>query len=182
MKLAIPLHCVSRHLIIVAAAMVMIKPFAAEMLAPDEQPKKVESAKSSADGKDASSQGSDARFLTGKADSIVDAKTGLEWAQADNGVDTDLAGATQFCETKGNGWRLPVVDELATLFDASLNSPCGKWTCHVSPKFRLTALFALSTPRDNANQPWIYSFVHGYRHLGSVEYRANARALCVRRS
>lgn len=58
-----------------------------------------------------------------KPDGIHDSSQNLIWAEKDNGSTTDWAGAKAYCASLGAGWKLPSVQALQSLYDAS-----GKYT------------------------------------------------------
>ena len=124
------------------------------------------------------------RFAEGSG-VVLDTKTGLEWAQSDNGSDIDWNGAMAYCN-KGGGWRLPTPDELQAIHDTSLSVPCGThdgqaFTCYTSPKFNLTMTWFWSNQQNGSSQAWLVDLSFGLRDAFPVEYRILFRALCVRR-
>jgi len=109
--------------------------------------------------------------------------TRVDWTQADSQTDTDNAAARAWCTKKGEGWGLPAADELAELIDRSGRSSttCGRFTCNVSTRFRLTAPTYWS---KDANGPELALVVHlllGGRHSALLDVQRGYRALCVKR-
>ena len=61
------------------------------------------------------------RFVDHGDGTITDTKTGLMWAAADNGIPINWPDSLLFCEDYNGGghndWRLPTLEELASLYD-----------------------------------------------------------------
>lgn len=110
--------------------------------------------------------------------------TGVEWTQSDNGSDINWEGANSWCSNKGDGWRLPTVEELLSLYDKSgaVKTPCGEFTCEVSPLFRLSSEWFWSGEREGSSEAWFVNLFNGVRHSSDVSYTYYKRALCARRS
>ncbi|MEZ5502388.1 MAG: DUF1566 domain-containing protein [Halioglobus sp.] len=111
--------------------------------------------------------------------------TGLVWTQADNGSDIGWEAAGAYCTGRGNGWRLPSVEELLSLYDKSgtLSSGCGAgYTCGVSPLFRLTGPWYWSNEANNALSSWLVILTKGTPYAYAVSDPAKKRVLCVRAS
>tara|TARA_R110002073_G_scaffold58550_4_gene148261 strand:- start:2401 stop:2907 length:507 start_codon:yes stop_codon:yes gene_type:complete len=108
--------------------------------------------------------------------------TGLEWAQADNGSDIAWDAAGKYCADKGNGWRLPSVAELQSLYDksGSMESGCGTgFTCKVSPLFHLTGPWIWSNEASNSMSSWIVILTKGNTYTFVAADASKKRALCV---
>ena len=112
---------------------------------------------------------------------VVQCASKLEWAESDNGFDINWNHATNYCNGKGGGWRLPSSEELQAIYDTSLSVSCGQWTCHTSPKIHLTAVWFWSNQPEGSSQAWLVNLVNGGRAAYTVEHRDYMRALCVRR-
>jgi hypothetical protein len=126
---------------------------------------------------------------------LLDSQTGLQWTQEDNGQDIDWNSAQQYCQSStwaGGGWRLPTVDELAGIYDASatpfhcLSFQGTEHSCKTSSLFHLTsvAFWSGSTAepdKDGSALAWYVYLPDGYR-LRLVVSASDVRALCVRRS
>lgn len=121
------------------------------------------------------------RFLAG-AGVVVDTRTRLVWAQADNALDTTWREAVNYCKRRGVGWRLPSVNELQTLHDAALSVPCGRWTCRASPLFRLSGPWFWSNQRTVSSQAQFVYLTDGAPGTVHVGNRNGLQAMCVRRS
>jgi len=134
---------------------------------------------------DATCQGNQAMMLEQRGSGVLrQCVTGLEWMQSDNGSNINWREATQYCQSRGGGWRLPQVSELQGIYDGSgaLRTRCGSGdTCKISPSFRLTGPYAWSSEQERSSQAWyIVSFFSGWRHSYDVG-SDGTRALCVRR-
>ena len=61
------------------------------------------------------------RFVNHGDGTVTDTKTGLMWAAKDNGIPISWPDSLKYCEDhKGGGhtdWRLPTLEELASLYD-----------------------------------------------------------------
>jgi hypothetical protein len=133
---------------------------------------------------------SPARFEA--ADGVVrDAETALVWTQKDNGADIDLAGATTYCDGLSlagrDDWRLATIEELAALYDESVESPPtylyrGKpYPLRMDPAFQLSAPGVWSSSMQYAPRvAWSFFFSSGRRLSTVVNMTNYQRALCVR--
>jgi len=116
---------------------------------------------------------------------IRDNESGLDWTQSDNGADIDWHQANAWCNQRGDGWRLPSVDELAALYDESgqLATSCGAYTCKVYSGFRLTTPYGFywSGTAKGSSEAWFVDLLDGHRYSIDVSISDDERALCVRR-
>jgi hypothetical protein len=103
-----------------------------------------------------------------------------QWADADNGADINWNEATQYCTSKGSGWRLPTSAELQASSQSGHSTPCGAWTCKVSSNSRLTSAFFWSSEPNGSAEAWLVSLFNGNRAAIRAESRGATRALCVR--
>jgi hypothetical protein len=95
------------------------------------------------------------------SEAVLDRETGLVWQRSLGALPTVWAGASDSCvgaRTGGRmGWRLPTVNELASLFDPSVVTapflPSGHPFLNAPPS---TSLFWTATP---GSMPAFYSFV-----------------------
>jgi hypothetical protein len=84
-----------------------------------------------------------ARFSSLACGAVSDSKTGLTWLLDSNGnITWDAAVAwADSADACGRKWRLPTIEELATLYDAQLSAGTGYYTggvhypAHISPLF-----------------------------------------------
>ena len=85
------------------------------------------------------------------SDAVLDRETGLVWTRAPNTTRVTYAQASAAClrRTTGNraGWRLPTVNELASLFDpAAPPLPAGHPFTGIPPATSVTTFFWSTTP------------------------------------
>jgi polyisoprenoid-binding protein YceI len=121
---------------------------------------------------------------------VQDMQTGLEWTRSDNGYDIDWNHAQQVCAHLPGKWRLPILDELAAIYQSSqaAGASCGTSRCGISEAFRLSSEWLWSANEvgndgsDGAELAWGFLMVNGAR-TKSVQYAGEgSRALCVRGS
>ena len=134
-----------------------------------------------------SAQEAKKRFIVQKDGTIQDTKTGLHWAEKDNGSDITWGKAKAYCEAYSAGghkdWRMPTTKELATLYGNS-----GKNTKNetpesidvITPNLSITAPYVWSSEKRTDNKSLTFNFTYGtikrlYRASGT-----NRRALPVR--
>ena len=108
---------------------------------------------------------------------LRDARTGLNWAQADNGTAINWQDAEQFCA--GRGLRLPTVAQLQGIFDKAQKNPCGEFTCGVSPLFRLTGINLWTSERNGPLEAWYVNLYSGFRSSHAITSVTGTSALCV---
>ncbi len=108
-------------------------------------------------------------------------RDGLLWTGSDNGSDVNWNDALAWCERKGNGWRLPTVNELQSLANASdaVKSTCGGRKCKAPPDFRLTRDYFWSSETGGCAGAWVVEFDLGWKNCIIVS-EIQLRALCVR--
>ncbi len=112
-----------------------------------------------------------------------EAAHGPEWALSDNGSDINWNEATNYCASKGSGWRLPTSAELQSLYNTAHSGvPCGAYTCKVESKFRLNGPVFWTNEREGSSAAFIVFLFNGRRFANPLGDRNDARALCVRRS
>ena len=121
---------------------------------------------------------------------IVDTFTDLQWTQRDNLYDINWPDAKAYCEAlplAGGGWRLPTIQELSQVYTAGRDgtTPCGDYTCKVSPKFYLTSVWfwsnELTATSDGSSGARDIFLFNGGRDVSTLSHSVNHRALCVRR-
>ncbi len=92
------------------------------------------------------------RFVNHGDGTVTDTKTGLMWAAKDNGSPLNWQNALSYCQNYSGGghtdWRLPTLDELASLYDPREKNKCG---------YHITKLIDTS-----ASSCWA-SETHGYK-------------------
>lgn len=117
---------------------------------------------------------------------IVDTFTDLQWTQRDNLYDINWPDAKAYCEAlplAGGGWRLPTMQELNQVYTAGRDgtTPCGDYTCKVSPKFYLTSVWFWSNELYRSWGASYFVLVNGGQDKFPLSQSTDQRALCVRR-
>jgi len=69
----------------------------------------------------------DTDTATGWCDGLLDQATSLCWENPPNPIERNLSSAQTYCESLGEGWRLPLIQELISLI-----RECGSADCPVS--------------------------------------------------
>lgn len=97
----------------------------------------------------ATDSGGDSRFIGHSNGTVVDTKTGLMWAAADNGEDVNWTAAALFCEEYAGGgftdWRLPTCEELSTLYTPEKANEDGLF---LSGVIRLSSIMMWTSDRQ----------------------------------
>ena len=134
------------------------------------------------------------RWVSGEAGVVNDIKTGLQWTRQDNGSDIDWNAAKSYCSARRQGWRLPSIEELSSIFiepDAGAAGQgingvaCGHSLCRVANVFSLGDSWFWSSTQvgqdggDGIELAWGLQLVNGAR-TQSVMEADFGRALCVR--
>jgi len=104
---------------------------------------------------------------------VLDTATGLEW-QAEVTGEMNWDEANEHAESLGNGWRLPTVEELATLIDYSRYNPATAFPNHKTRFF-----WSSSVSAGSASLAWGVNFAHGYVSINDKDF--DYRVRCVRR-
>jgi hypothetical protein len=117
----------------------------------------------------------------------TDPATGLTWARQDNGTDVHWRQASNYCADLGLGgysnWRLPTIEEIATVYDAGEVSTCGLSECNIKVGITLSAPVAWSSSAGKASsEAWVFGFSNGSPVSLIRTVSISKRALCVRRS
>jgi len=103
-------------------------------------------------------------------DAVFDKETGLVWEQAPHTEETPWGAARRYCNelSLGNrrGWRLPAIQELQSLTDATQTSPtlpAGHPFSHVDP-----SVFYWSSTADafDPASVWVMTFADGQTAFG----------------
>ncbi len=112
----------------------------------------------------------------------TDRTTGLMWPAAHDGKTMNWADANASCSALGLAghldWRLPTINELKAIYDASLPLP------HVRGiKISDRNFWAWSSERhDSWGEAWVFGFLAGGRNSDDMRHSDGLRALCVRRA
>jgi hypothetical protein len=126
------------------------------------------------------------RFAPAGADVVHDSRTGLDWPARDSDSEQSWPGADRFCrEMKsgqgGRSWRLPSIEELAGLYDVSMEQPCGeKAVCRVDGAIDLTSPYQWSVTAPQPERRGYFDFAHGTRLTPLIRPSLTRRVLCVR--
>jgi hypothetical protein len=111
---------------------------------------------------------------------VVDSHTGLMWALQDNGKDIDWYGAKKFCTDFSAGgytdWRLPDIEELATLYTGGESNKDGYF---IAGPFKITDCCMWSS-FDNMGGALAFSFKSGGKTPMYLTDKYQLRALPVR--
>jgi hypothetical protein len=112
----------------------------------------------------------DGRFIAYANGTVLDTQTNLMWAAKDNGKGINLANAqTYFKNYRGGGykdWRMPTQDELAGLYDGSVNGQNGQ---HLTTLITLTGCCPYAS-EIRGNNPACFDFTYGNRLWASSPY------------
>ncbi len=111
---------------------------------------------------------------------VTDPRSGLKWAQSDNGTEISWPDAVKACSARGDAWRLPSIDELEALYDPAQSVACGGNYCHAASDFMLSGGWFWSRESDGGTQAWGYNLDIGRRDLNAIAGSSYGRALCVR--
>lgn len=104
-----------------------------------------------------------------KETTVLDTKTGLEWAREVLGP-MHWKVAMDAAQAKGDGWRLPTIEELITLINFSRCEPASEFPGQPSVWFWSSSSYAL-----NASSAWSVNF--GY---GNVDNNGKTYSYCAR--
>jgi len=107
---------------------------------------------------------------------VVDPGTGLTWAATDNGSDVSLLEAEEHCSQMGEGWALPTIRQLQTVFRAG-GSKCSR---NVIRGIKLTGCRLWSSDAAKAGKHEFLSFENGRHYRRSADSANRMRVLCVR--
>ena len=118
-------------------------------------------------------------------DAVLDIETGLVWEQSPDPTSKSWANAMNDCNQKtvGNrkGWRLPIIQELATLVDPTQNNPAlpsGHPFSNVE-SFLYWSASTVAAPEGDTSIAWVVDFSDG-DVIGGEGKLASIFAWCVR--
>ena len=118
---------------------------------------------------------------------LQDGTTGLQWTRKDNGADINWLDADSYCRGKHDGWRLPSIEELAAIYDATAGpTRCAEEACRIAGQFALSGAWFWSATQvgkdatDGIELAWGILMVNGVRTQSVREAKYASRALCVR--
>ncbi len=117
--------------------------------------------------------------LDGQA--VLDKETGLVWEQSPNTTTMDWPSACSHCYqrevAKCKGWRLPHVEELASLVDNDNLYPALP-TDHPFSNVQLFSYWSSTTNAPDASYAWFVGFDDGY--VGYYDKSSDHHVWCVR--
>lgn len=107
---------------------------------------------------------------------VYDKQTGLEWI---TGPDKDINwnDAQTWVESQrvgGNGWRMPTLNELKTLFRKSEGSR------NMTPLLKTTGWWVWSGDTEGSTSAWFFCFDDGFELVYNRQTFRNLRAFAVR--
>ena len=135
--------------------------------------------------------GVDSRFVDNGDGTVTDTRTNLMWAQTDNMGHISWHDAKLYCDyiilSDHNDWRMPTVEELATLFDDSLDgyeTICGH-NIKSAPQVELSCGFVWSSDILDVAGGYLvsamaYNYAKGYQYSARMSQYRGYRALPVR--
>ena len=127
---------------------------------------------------------SDNHFIVNNNGTVLDTRTNLIWAERDNGENISWANAKSYCENyRGGGysdWRLPTLDELASLYDESKSRKYNAYDLpiHLTDLISFSFCYAWASGRCGELAEY-FDFRNGRRACDS-QYLGGTRALPVR--
>jgi Protein of unknown function (DUF1566) len=131
----------------------------------------------------------DGRFIAYDNGTVLDTKTKLMWAAKDNGSDINWQDAKFYCENYHGGgytdWRMPTLDELDGLYDASKSHPAacyGRNSIHVATELIDITCFCpwASETSETTGEADFFDFGPGIRSGFASQLTRFSRALPVR--
>jgi hypothetical protein len=126
------------------------------------------------------------RFISLGADVVRDARTGLVWVSRDIGQGLSWRDADRHCRglapaSSGAGWHLPSIEELLSLYDTSMEQPCGEAAvCRIDPAIDLSSPYQWSATSPQPNRRVYYDFSLGSRLAPLTRPSLTRGTLCTR--
>jgi len=122
----------------------------------------------------------DGRFMDNGDGTVTDTKTGLMWANKDNGKDIDWSNAKGYCENyRGAGytdWRMPTQDQLAGIYSPNTKNRYGQ---HVTKLINITDCCPWVSETRGSEAAY-FSFGNGGRSWSQQSSSSGSRILAVR--
>lgn len=125
------------------------------------------------------------RFVPLDADAVRDTHTGLVWAARDAGRELSWPEADRYCGALASNsssvqWRLPTIDELAALYDASMEEPCGPAAiCRIAPALHLSSPYLWSATAPQSERRAYYDFSLGSQLAPLIRPTLTRGVLCA---
>ncbi len=120
------------------------------------------------------------RFVDHGNGTVTDSKTGLMWAAKDNDSPINWENALSYCRNYKKGghadWRLPTIDELASLYDAGKTNKGGY---HIT-KFIDTSASSCWASETRGSKAGRFNFTYGKVYWLRRSYSGPTRVLPVR--
>lgn len=115
-------------------------------------------------------------------EAVLDKETGLVWERSPAGTTLSWGAAWTHCynRTVGDrkGWRIPTMEELASLVDPTQSSPALP-SGHPFSNVQSTFYWTVTTVAGDPNGAWLVSFING-GVVGQNKLTPNSRVWCVR--
>jgi len=132
------------------------------------------------------------RFTDNGDGTVTDHKLGLMWAKTDNQGDIDWKGASRWVrfsfpltlsEEKREGWRMPTLEELQSLFVKEdsyegYETDCGQHV-YITPQIQLSCGWVWASQRRSITAR-VFNFQRGYHYTDRIVHLRAYRALPVR--
>jgi hypothetical protein len=136
--------------------------------------------------------GGQQRFTVNGDGTVTDHQLGVMWGTRDNQGDIDWKGAERWVkftfpyslpQEKREGWRLPTLDELQSLYldDAGYEgyeTDCGHWV-RIVPEIELSCGWVW-TSEKKAISARVFNFQRGYHYTDRMVHNRGYRALAVK--
>jgi hypothetical protein len=124
------------------------------------------------------------RFTIAAEGVVHDGRTALLWTAHDAGRELEWPAAERRCRElvlgAGGPWRLPSIQELAALYDASQSQSCGDGICRVDPAIDLSSPYQWSAAARGEGRRVYFDFRHGSELAPLLRPALTRRALCTR--
>jgi hypothetical protein len=129
---------------------------------------------------------SEERFIPLGGGIVRDARLSIVWTAGDRGVQLSWRDADKYCRGRslgkdGKTWRLPSSDELGSLFDPTMEQPCGKVTlCRVAPAIDLSTPYQWSAAAPRPDRRVYRDLSLGTQLSPLIRPALTRGTLCVR--
>ncbi len=132
------------------------------------------------------------RFIDHGDGTLTDGRLGVMWSKADNQGDIDWKSAERWVQftfplslrsEKREGWRLPTLEELESLYVEEEGYPgyesdCGQWV-RIAPAIRLSCGWVWASEKRSISAR-VFNFQRGYHYTDRMVHQKAYRALAVR--